>query len=212
MSVVRIPRAEAEYALKVALAAVSKDDVTPVLTAVHWLVEDGKVTLTATDRYRVHQATVKGLDNEDTGEFLMQASQVKWLATQKHQPVRAYTDQFVEIEWFEIEGAPMVTARVIAADFGGAPAFSYTVEGIKGNFPPVSRLFPEKQDADVPRAPFVGLNPVFLAALKVMQRYSNEPLKMWSPIASEKNRQAPVVIETQGGDARALIQPNIILR
>jgi hypothetical protein len=211
VSVVRIPRADAEYALKVALAAVSKDDVTPVLTAVHWRVEDGKLTLTATDRYRVHQATVSGLDDADDGEFLMQASQAKWLTTQKHLPVRIFTDQFVEVEWFEIEGAPMVTARVVAADFGGAPAFSYTVEGIKGNFPPVGRLFPEEQDADAPRAPFVGLNPVFLAALKVMQRYPNEALKVWSPLASDKQKLAPIVIEASGGDARAMIQPNILL-
>lgn len=210
MSVVRIRRDELVYALQVALAAVSKEDITPVLTGVHWTVECGKVTLIATDRYRVHEATVRGLDNEDEGSFLMQAAQAKWILAQKHMPLRAFPDQYVEIEWFEIEGSPMITTRVVATEFGGASAFSFTTDGIKGNFPPVARLFPEKQDVDAPRAPFAGLNPNFLGALKVMQRHSHEPVKIWFPPASDVQKLAPIIIEANDGAARAMIQPNLL--
>lgn len=209
MSVVRIPREDAERALKVAIAAASRDDITPVLVAVHWRVEEDRVVLTGTDRYRVHEATVRGLDTEDTGEFLMHLKQARWLVTQKHLPLRDHPDQYVEVEWFEIEGRPVITSRVVASEFGGAPTFSYTTDGVKGNFPPVGRLFPTEQDKDAERAPFVGLNPEYLGSLKVMQSHRSEPVKIWSP--KRQNRLGPVVIEATGGNARAMIQPNLLI-
>ena len=120
---------------QVAVAA-SRDDVTPVITGVQLEVSKNKLTMVATDRYRV---AVREID-WDSGDAAVQ------------EPVTALV--------------PARTLQEIGKTFGHSGTISVAITStddreiiafradhkmvtsllIKGNFPPVKRLFPESPD------------------------------------------------------------------
>src|SRR5690606_7732268 len=100
---IRLTRADAEWLIRGALAAASKDDVTPVLCAIHWTVENGRVTVVATDRYRVHQLHAQIEDAAVSGSFLMDTRIAKRLVSSWHTPRSFYRDQLVVIRWADAD-------------------------------------------------------------------------------------------------------------
>jgi len=123
----------AEAVAQVSLAA-SKDDVTPVITGVQFEVSENSLTLTATDRYRV---STRRLDWEQRGE---------------DGALTALVPSKVVIEVgksFAASGTVQVSLvkdgeRELIAFTGGNKTVTSLL--IKGNYPPVGRLFPETVD------------------------------------------------------------------
>ncbi|SDQ15607.1 DNA polymerase-3 subunit beta [Curtobacterium sp. UNCCL20] len=123
-----------EAVSQVAVAA-SRDDVTPVITGVQLEVGDHDVSLIATDRYRVAVRTIQW-DSGRTGDT-------------ESAPLHALV--------------PARTLQEVGRTFGSASTVSVSISGssereliafhaddktvtsllIKGNYPPVRRLFPE---------------------------------------------------------------------
>lgn len=123
----------AEAVAQVSLAA-SKDDVTPVITGVQFEVSENALTLTATDRYRV--ATRR----------------IDWQQIDGDQQLSALVPAKVVIEvgkTFGSSGTVQVAIvkdgeRELIAFTGGNKTVTSLL--IKGNYPPVGRLFPETID------------------------------------------------------------------
>ncbi|WP_420369212.1 DNA polymerase III subunit beta [Curtobacterium sp. L1-20] len=123
-----------EAVSQVAVAA-SRDDVTPVITGVQLEVGDQDVSLIATDRYRVAVRTIQW-DSGRTGDGA---------STPLHALVPARTLQEV--------GRTFGSASTVSVSISGSSereliafhADDKTVTSllIKGNYPPVRRLFPE---------------------------------------------------------------------
>lgn len=120
----------ADAVAQVSLAA-SKDDVTPVITGVQFEVSERTLTLTATDRYRV---ATRSLDWEDrgTGEELTALV-----------PSKIVTEVG---KTFSSDGEVRITIikdgeRELIAFTGGNKTVTSLL--IKGNYPPVGRLFPD---------------------------------------------------------------------
>lgn len=119
---------------QVAVAA-SRDDVTPVITGVQLEVSDNSLSLVATDRYRV---AVRGVDWDSAGA---QSDGVTAL-------VPARTLQEIG-KTFGHSGT--ISVAITNTDDRELIAFradkkTVTSLLIKGNFPPVKRLFPESVD------------------------------------------------------------------
>ena len=115
---------------QVSLAA-SKDDVTPVITGVQFEVSENALTLTATDRYRVATRRIdwQPLGGDTTLTALVPAKVV------------------IEVgKMFGSDGTVEVAIvkdsdRELVAFTGGNKTVTSLL--IKGNYPPVGRLFPE---------------------------------------------------------------------
>lgn len=124
-----------EFATAVAQVAVaaSRDDVTPVITGVQLEVSQNNLTLIATDRYRVAVRDVEWDSGEDSSADTITAL------------VPARTLQEVGKTFGH---SATIAVTVTGSDERELIAFSAdkkTVTSllIKGNFPPVKRLFPE---------------------------------------------------------------------
>lgn len=123
----------AEAIAQVSLAA-SKDDVTPVITGVQFEILQNQLTLTATDRYRV---STRGIDWENQAdEFELTALVPSKIVTEVGKS-------------FASSGQVQVTVvkdgeRELVAFTGGNKTVTSLL--IKGNYPPVGRLFPESID------------------------------------------------------------------
>lgn len=123
----------AEAVAQVSLAA-SKDDVTPVITGVQFEIAENALTLTATDRYRV---ATRRLDWEQQGS----AGDLSALVPAK---------VVVEVgKSFAGSGTVQVSIikdgeRELVAFTGGNKTVTSLL--IKGNYPPVGRLFPDSID------------------------------------------------------------------
>jgi DNA polymerase III subunit beta len=124
-----------EFAAAVAQVAVaaSRDDVTPVITGVQLEISEGNLSLIATDRYRV---AVRDVD-WDSGNSADQAT-VNAL-------VPARTLQEVGKTFGHSATVSVTIARGDERELIAFSADNKTVTSllIKGNFPPVKRLFPE---------------------------------------------------------------------
>lgn len=118
---------------QVALAA-SKDDVTPVITGVHLEINETSLTLTATDRYRV---ATRSID---------------WEATSVQESLSALVPAKIVTEvgkTFGHDGVVKISIikdeeRELIAFTGGNKTVTSLL--IKGNYPPVGRLFPTNID------------------------------------------------------------------
>ncbi|MGJ0205060.1 DNA polymerase III subunit beta [Leucobacter sp. gxy201] len=122
-----------EAIAQVSLAA-SKDDVTPVITGVQFEIEENSLTLTATDRYRV---ATRAIDWENRSEQSGLSALV---------PSKTVT----EVGKTFANGGP-VQVTIVKNDDRELVAFTggnktVTTLLIKGNYPPVGRLFPENID------------------------------------------------------------------
>ncbi len=120
---------------QVAVAA-SRDDVTPVITGVQLEVSDNSLTLVATDRYRVAVREIEWDSGDSTSTETVTAL------------VPARTLQEIG-KTFGHSGT--ISVAITSTDDRELIAFSAdrkTVTSllIKGNFPPVRRLFPETVD------------------------------------------------------------------
>ncbi|MHA3723616.1 DNA polymerase III subunit beta [Leucobacter sp. HY1910] len=118
-----------EAVAQVSLAA-SRDDVTPVITGVQLEIAGNALTLTATDRYRVATRTIdwQPLGEQDALSALVPAKIVTEVG-----------------KTFGNEGTVKVTIikdaeRELIAFTGGSKTVTSLL--IKGNYPPVGRLFP----------------------------------------------------------------------
>jgi DNA polymerase-3 subunit beta len=118
---------------QVAVAA-SRDDVTPVITGVQLEIADSRLSLVATDRYRVA------------------VREIEWESSAVAEGVTALVPSRTLSEIGKIFGhASTVTVTIVSGGDRELIAFSAdqkTVTSllIKGNFPPVKRLFPETVD------------------------------------------------------------------
>jgi DNA polymerase-3 subunit beta len=113
--------------------AASRDDVTPVLTGVQLEVSGHSLSLVATDRYRVSLRDVPW-DGEAAGE---QSALV---------PARTLVEvgkTFGHAGTIQIAFSAAGDREIIAFTAGNKTVTSLL---IKGNFPPVRRLFPEQTD------------------------------------------------------------------
>lgn len=224
MNTITIPAEGLRWALRAAITAAARQDVTPVLCAVHFAIKGGKLSIAATDRYRVHEAVIDIPKDAPEGEFLMHRDQAQWILANFHKPLRSYTDQMIRLEWTggdatakisskstpaeRRRAAGVISVEVLASSAEGAPSFRYELEAVKGNFPPVRRLFPENFD-DAERVVEVALSPNLMARLADLTRHRGEPLRFVMPRVADGKAQ-PVVVQNGDGTARALIQPNIM--
>ena len=200
------------WALRGALAAASTDDVTPVLCAVNWVVDGKHVHLVATDRCRVHETLVPRPKGAHAGEFLMDRRQAAWILANAHRPARAYPEQQIRVSW--TEGTPTKAGRIaveiIASEATDAPVFRYEADAVRGNFPPVHRLFgPPKTTEEEEPVEAVALNPRFLAAMQNLVGYRGEALVFTMPKPGEK-KFSPMLVRNIAGTARALLQPHVL--
>lgn len=114
--------------------AASRDDVTPVITGVQFEVNENSLSLTATDRYRV---ALRGVEWENSGAS---------------EELAALVPAKIVIEVGKtFAHAKQVSVAIVKNDDRELIAFSdenKTVTSllIKGNYPPVRRLFPESTE------------------------------------------------------------------
>ncbi|QZY50841.1 DNA polymerase III subunit beta [Leucobacter tenebrionis] len=118
---------------QVSLAA-SKDDVTPVITGVQFEVSENSLTLTATDRYRV---ATRSIDWENqSGQSDLSALVPSKIVTEVGKTFSG--DGQVQVSIIKDD------ERELIAFTGGSKTVTSLL--IKGNYPPVGRLFPTSVD------------------------------------------------------------------
>lgn len=123
----------AEAVSQVSLAA-SRDDVTPVITGVLFEVAENSLTLTATDRYRVATRSIDWQQRDDSGSLSALV------------PVKVVVEVGKTFGTAGEVGISIVRDgdRELIAFTGGDKTVTSLL--IRGNYPPVARLFPESVD------------------------------------------------------------------
>lgn len=210
-----MPAHAARYLAKAMLAAVGRDEVTPVLTGVHLAREGHALRATVTDRYRCHEVTLDAARTTGRADesVLVHHSAFTWILRTLAivAPRRKIDDATVTIKTRKVEEVTQVT---ITIDVSGYDSVALTTRAIAGNFPPVNRIIEAAQNAKPFTGP-VALNVGFLAkfdALKPGPYLAGH--FHHSAHAERPNTPGPVLVtyEADGIAARGIIQPNLILR
>ena len=131
-----LPGDELATAISQVAFAASRDDVTPVLTGVQLEVEGDRLSLVATDRYRVAMREIPW----DPGTVIADSSET----TTALIPARTLIEvgkTFSHTGELSVAFSGSGDREIIAFSSGNRTVTSLL---IKGNFPPVKRLFPEE--------------------------------------------------------------------
>ncbi len=216
-----MPAPLALYLAKATLAAVSTDDVTPVITGVH-LARHGKaLRATATDRYRVHEVTLEAATTHGKADesVLLPSSAFRWIQRAMRIIAPRKSDRVSTTVTISTRISDQLTRALLTINTADGDSMTLDTATIKGNFPPVYRLIDAAVDA--PRyAGDVRLNTYFLGKLAAIMPDSDGS---YAPVLKQTAMQRdgePIdkpgalyaVATADGITARALIQPNLLLR
>lgn len=127
-----VPAEDFSNAISQVAFAASRDDITPVLTGVQLSVEDHQLSMVATDRYRVSSRVLPwdGATSEQT-------------ALVPARTLQEVGKTFGNNGQIEISFSGEGDREIIAFSAGNKTVTSLL---IKGNFPPVRKLFPEQTE------------------------------------------------------------------
>ncbi|GAA3730458.1 hypothetical protein GCM10022239_03800 [Leifsonia bigeumensis] len=219
MSTITLSREQARYLVDVALSAASTDDVTPVICGAHITVEDGKLRVVCTDRYRAHTALLKAEKIDGDLDFIIPRDALQWLKANYTYFGSSMRDfQRVTIEVTPHPDGPPSTGPgevvVTVQEFEAADANSVRWKGkhIRGNFPPVIKLIETARDAEAVLAtPRLRLD--YLSRMSALSRLGRQD-SPWVKCTSNTNpnKPGPVYVSWRDGSgvyAEALIQPNL---
>lgn len=218
MSTIILNREGASLLVDAALSAVSKDDVTPVICGAHVSVEDGKVRVTATDRYRIHTALIEAKDIEGEPEAIIPRVALEWLAKNRsyfgntlhhHHRIRIDIGKPVERALKTEPGALSIVVMEHESD--AAASVAWNGRHTLGNFPPVMRLIDTARDAEaVVATPLLRMD--FMGRVNRLTRWRGNPVRVKFTAGTKPNKPGPVYFSVEHDGkvvAEALLQPHL---
>lgn len=229
---------EAKRLVDGALAAASKDDITPVINAAKLTrAVDGRVTMVATDRYRVHRMFTDDLGPAphtapggypawDEVEAILPYAALRWLSANARK-LGYFATVVIDVEpWKQGHelGSVSIAVRAGLPNSNGllelphADGYlGYGCRPVPGVYPPVDRLFAELKDPEEIDLRGILLEADFLADLKVLKRdpkRRGNPARVRMSKPTDGGRPQPVRFEfAHEGKvyADAIIMPNLDL-
>lgn len=222
-----IPAEKARYLAQVALAAASRDDVTPVICGGMFSASGGVVTAVATDRYRVHRARwITDGELEAVPPSFIPREALRWLVSNVafFGRLGGFADPKVEITWTPdtepiaagkapkgLKGSsiriPAGTVTIRIPEPGGQAYLELTVQLHPGNYPPVEQLIDKALalEASAP-PPSNDLNVGHLAETRVLaeSRYERAVMRFVRPDPQTRPESAQLLVQFR--NAVALVQ------
>ena len=170
----------------------SKEKITPALTVVKVVFDQGKITATATDRYAVGQGNYD-YDHGASGTIYLDAAAAKFISSYK---VARFQD-------------PMIAFDVLDGDLTIKTDNSRTtIRMFNGNYPAVETLFENHKAAEAAEVHHFRIE--LLAKLNKVIDVDGSKIESWNfefGTRTQPNRPAPVI--ATASTFRALIQPNL---
>jgi hypothetical protein len=210
-SSIALPALDARYVFSAVLPAISKDEVTPLICGALVQVEDGRLKVIATDRYRIHRAYA-GADLPDTEPFVVPRRLVQWIATHANHFGRSIFEPTVQLDVTrgdlpeqKASGSaipcPSGTVTVTVREQGDkGDILAFTTPLSPGNYLPVERLLTvaEGKDADGNSG---RVNPFMLRGTSALARDRNETATLRMVKEDNPNRSGQVLITYRDGSA-----------
>jgi hypothetical protein len=234
MSVITLNVDETKRLVDGALAASSKDDVTPVLRGAQLTrTVDGRVSMVATDRYRVHRMFTDdvgpaphiapgGYPTWDEVETVVPHAGLKWLSANARK-LGYFATVWITVDPHEDMGHPgsiLIEVRAGLPNSQGLEMdradgyLAYACRPVAGTYPPAHKWFGTLEDPEEVSPKGLLLEADFLADLRVLKRSPGrrgEPVRMRASKPHVGGRPNAVRFEfSHEGKvyADALIMPN----
>jgi hypothetical protein len=198
---------DAVWFARALLAGASTDDVTPVICASQITITRGRVEGTSTDRYRVHTVFIEDDSIKGDSKFLIPAGALQWIVKNATYFGRAGSFDGPKLTIAVMPGAPVGAVELTMRRAVDSRVISYTDELVKGNFPPVYRLFDAAEKAEVTPDRETAINLEFLSKARNIARDRHEPAALKYTATDNSNKPGPLLVSFRSG--RALIQPNL---
>jgi DNA polymerase III sliding clamp (beta) subunit (PCNA family) len=173
----------------------SKEKVTPALTVVKVVFDQGKITATATDRYAVGQGTYD-YDHGDSGTIYLDAAAAKFISSYK---VARFQDPMVAFD---------VLDNILKIKTNDTSTSGLMFEG---NYQAVETLFEAHKPAEAAEVHHFRVE--LLAKLNKVVDLDGSKIENWAfefGTRTQPNRPVPVI--ATASTFRALIQPNLATR
>ena len=217
MSTITLNRGQARYFVDVALSAASTDGVMPVLCGAHVTVEDGRLRVVCTDRWRAHTALVEAVAIDGEPEVIVPRQALLWLKKNLSyfgSSMRDYQHIVIEAtprdENSFVGGELVVTVKKHEQEDAGS--VQWAGKHVNGKFPPIITLIEKARDAEAVLAtPRFRLD--FLGRMSVLGKDGPEFAPRIKFTANDNpDKHGPVYVswsDTADGApyAEALVQP-----
>lgn len=188
------------------LACAATDDVMPTIGGINLTAKDGIITAEATNRYVA--GIIEFNSDSITGEFVtnIPAKPLKQFVAASKLTGRFNTD----VERITIN---VTDDTITFSDLNTGSTL--TTAPIRGNFPPIARLFPEISSEPVEVAPY-GMDANLLATVSKISVLGDK-YATWTVQnpATPTGKPGPVLFHTRSGDRatfKILVQPKLNLR
>lgn len=196
----------ARYVASALLPAVSRDDVTPILTGAHFSIEDGALRVASTDRYRVHTLKV-GVNGKAPKELdaIVPRAALAWIVKNGGVFSRSRSPYSPVVRLRFTEKRVTISVLEHGEDAGehGVDEVTFSTSLIDGRFPPVVRLVTIARDAEA--EPVEGnLRTDYLASITAVS--DGRRIAHIKFTKGDGAKLGPVYIRC--GVAEAIIQPN----
>ncbi len=219
MSTIILDRDAAKLLVDVALSAASRDDFMPVICGAHVSVENGKLRVTATDRYRVHTALIEAKSIDGQVDAIIPRAALEWLAKNRtyfggtmreYHRIRIDIGAHLETRLPQVAGALTIVVSVNETD--AADCVAWNGRHTLGNFPPVLKLIETAREA-APVAATPLLNLGYVGAINRLVQFTGSPVRVKFTESPNPNKPGPVYfsVESTAGavGAEALLQPHV---
>ncbi|UCR89284.1 DNA polymerase III subunit beta family protein [Mycetocola spongiae] len=211
-----LPSADLKWIVDGTVVAASRDDIAPSICAVRWVVTEKELRLVATDRYRMHTATLPIQGAPAPAEFTAPLSLMQWVQRNARAFWREWPKVGENVAPVKVEFDPetgLIAFEVLTPNAGVALRMSG--EAVKGNFPSMLTLLASARESE-PFAGPVGLKPKFFGDLGKLAQRDDTPKMVLTSNPTSDSKPGPVIFTYAGtgGDvyAEALIQPNLLIR
>ena len=221
MSTIILNREAAKLLVDVALSAASRDYITPVICGAHVSVEDGKLRVTATDRYRVHTALIRLQSFDGEVAAIIPRAALEWLAKNRTyfgggrrdlQRVRIEMAAHGEATAINLQKPGALTITVTDSDKDDAASVTWNGRHTLGKFPPVIKLIETARAAEPMKAtPLLRLD--YVGSINRLVPSHGLPVRVKFTESGTPNKPGPVYfsVEDHAGQivAEALLQPHL---
>lgn len=213
-SQITLDRHAAKYLVDVALSACSDDYITPIICGAHIQIEDDRIRVTVTDRYRVHTALVDVLETHDPFDFICPRDVLLWLrkniAFFGRENINQQQVIFEPVPHRDESNFPGELRVTVKADpTPDAESVSLKSNHFKGNYPAALKLVEDARSGDPDPTPR-RLNLALLGKMSALSR-GVLPLGDVKFLGSEPRKKRVYVAFKNGNDiyAEALLQGNL---
>lgn len=204
---ITLDRSGARWFVDAALSSASTDDITPVICGARITVTGSNAEILSTNRYQVTRSQAALVESTGDHEFIMPRTALVWLG-KNLAAFGNYMSEYQRITITTTEERALSVEVIEGTSIESRSSLVWNGHTVKGNFPPVDRLFEAARKSD-PAPATARINLDLIAKVRVLASRHEAPMLKFTFAADSDSKKPGPLLVTFDTNTEVLIQPNL---